>query len=54
MSLADFKVSKLDSKAEIDKLMGGEAYNCHTCAISPRTGLMNPDNSIDPGTGSSN
>ncbi len=30
LSLADFKVTKMESQNEIDKLIGGAAADCHT------------------------
>jgi len=48
MSLADFKVSKLDSKTEIDKLMGGQAYDCHLCQSTLGAEILMPDNSSTP------
>jgi hypothetical protein len=30
LSLADFKVSKVENQNEIDKLIGGAAAECHT------------------------
>ena len=34
LSLADFKMNKLDSKNEIDKLLGGTEAGCHLTAGS--------------------
>ncbi len=35
LSLADFKVTKIESQNEIDKLVGGAAAACHLVSTGP-------------------
>ncbi len=37
LSLADFKVTKIESRNEIDKLIGGAAAECHEKPIEAAT-----------------
>ncbi len=45
LSLADFKISKLESKNEIDKLLGGAAAACHVTQPDCPDGTCSKDTS---------